>query len=301
VGKTSEYFIPDAFALGVGARLYKSGDLARYLPDGNLESLGRIDHQVKIRGFRIEPGEIEAVIRRHPAVAEAVVVAREDTPGEKRLVAYLAPRPETALSIGDLRDFLKQELPEYMSPAAYVALAALPLTENGKLDRQALPAPEASSESERGYVAPRTQVEQRLAEIWSQVLGVDQVGVHSDFFDLGGHSLLATQVISRARSAFQVELPLRALFEHTTISGLGRKVEQAIEIGRGAQAPPLVRAPRDGRRLPLSFAQQRLWFIEQWEPGAATYNITGAVRLQGTLDLDALESAVNAIIGRLGS
>jgi amino acid adenylation domain-containing protein len=301
-GKTSEYFVPAPFATEIGARLYKSGDLARYLPDGNLEYLGRIDHQVKIRGFRIEPGEIEAAIRRHPSIApliaEAVVVAREDTPGEKRLVAYLVAKPETALSVSDLRDFLKQELPEYMSPAAYVALSALPLTENGKLDRHALPAPEAGSESEQGYVAPHTLVEQRLAEIWSQVLGVDRVGVYSDFFDMGGHSLLATQVISRTRSAFQVELPLRALFEHPTVSELGRKVEQAIEVGRGAQAPPLVRAPRDSRRLPLSFAQQRLWLIEQLEPGAATYNITGAVRLQGTLDLDALESAINEIVRR---
>jgi amino acid adenylation domain-containing protein len=298
-GKTSEYFIPDAFARVAGTRLYKSGDLARYLPDGNLEYLARIDHQVKIRGFRIEPGEIEAAIRRHPLVAEVVVVAREDTPGEKRLVAYLVARPETTLSISDLRDFLRRELPEYMAPAAYVALDALPLTENGKLDRQALPAPEGtSSELERGYVAPRTLVEQRLAEIWSQVLGVDQVGVHSDFFDLGGHSLLATQVMSRARSAFQVELPLRILFEHPTISELGRKVEQAIGIGSGFQAPPLVRAPRDGQRAPLSFAQQRLWFIEQLEPGAATYNIPGAVRLQGTLDLDALESVINEIVRR---
>jgi len=278
-GKTSEYFIPDAFARVAGTRLYKSGDLARYLPDGNLEYLARIDHQVKIRGFRIEPGEIEAAIRRHPSVAEVVVVAREDTPGEKRLVAYLVARPETTLSISDLRDFLRRELPEYMAPAAYVALDALPLTENGKLDRQALPAPEgASSELERGYLAPRTLVEQRLAEIWSQVLGVDQVGVHSDFFDLGGHSLLATQVMSRARSSFQVELPLRVLFEHPTISELGRKVEQAIGIGSGFQAPPLVRTPRDGQRAPLSFAQQRLWFIEQLEPGAATYNIPGAAR-----------------------
>ena len=298
-GKTSEYFIPDAFARVAGTRLYKSGDLARYLPDGNLEYLARIDHQVKIRGFRIEPGEIEAAIRRHPSVAEVVVVAREDTPGEKRLVAYLVARPETTLSISDLRDFLRRELPEYMAPAAYVALDALPLTENGKLDRQALPAPEGtSSELERGYLAPRTLVEQRLAEIWSQVLGVDQVGVHSDFFDLGGHSLLATQVMSRARSAFQVELPLRVLFEHPTISELGRKVEQAIGIGSGFQAPPLVRTPRDGQRAPLSFAQQRLWFIEQLEPGAATYNIPGAVRLQGTLDLDALESVINEIVRR---
>ena len=298
-GKTSEYFIPDAFARVAGTRLYKSGDLARYLPDGNLEYLARIDHQVKIRGFRIEPGEIEAAIRRHPSVAEVVVVAREDTPGEKRLVAYLVARPETTLSISDLRDFLRRDLPEYMAPAAYVALDALPLTENGKLDRQALPAPEGtSSELERGYLAPRTLVEQRLAEIWSQVLGVDQVGVHSDFFDLGGHSLLATQVMSRARSAFQVELPLRVLFEHPTISELGRKVEQAIGIGSGFQAPPLVRTPRDGQRAPLSFAQQRLWFIEQLEPGAATYNIPGAVRLQGTLDLDALESVINEIVRR---
>jgi len=226
-GKTAECFVPAPFGMEAGARVYRSGDLAHHQPDGNLEYLGRIDHQVKIRGFRIELGEIETALRRHPSLEEVVVVVREDTPGEKRLAAYLVAKPERALAISELREILKRELPEYMAPTAYVMLHALPMTESGKLDRRALPAPaEANVEAGQCYVAPRTLIEQRLADIWSEVLGLDKVGVNNDFFELGGHSLLATRVASRIRDAFQVELPLRRLFEAPTIADLALVVLQ---------------------------------------------------------------------------
>jgi acyl carrier protein len=202
------------------------------LPDGKLEYLGRLDHQVKIRGFRIELGEIEAALCRHPSIEEVVVVVREDIPGEKRLIAYLVAKRERELSISELREFLKRELPEYMSPGGYVALGELPLTENGKLDRRALPAPERSNvEMAQGYVAPMGPVEEALADIWSEVLRVEKVGVKDDFFDLGGHSLLLTQVVSRIRSTFSLNLPLRALFENPTIKQLSVAIaaEQLLE------------------------------------------------------------------------
>src|SRR5205807_1891235 len=191
-------------------RLYKTGDLARYLPDGNIEFLGRMDHQVKIRGFRIELGEIEAVLGQHPAVREAVVLAREDAAGDKRLVAYIVSDQQPAPMSTELRSFLREKLPDYMVPPAFVLLDALPRTPNGKVDRQALPAPEwASLESAKAFVAPRTPGEELLVGIWAQVPGVEQVGIHDNFFELGGHSLLVTQVISRIRNTFQVDLPLR--------------------------------------------------------------------------------------------
>ncbi|HKX31862.1 MAG TPA: amino acid adenylation domain-containing protein, partial [Blastocatellia bacterium] len=296
-GRTSEVFVPDPFANEAGRRLYKSGDLARYLPDGNLEFLGRIDHQVKIRGFRIELGEIEARLGRHPALQAAIVLAREDHPGEKRLAAYLVARPEATVSIGQLRDFLRAELPEYMVPAAYVMLEALPLTENGKLDRRALPIPEtARSGVEPDYVAPRTPAEQILAGIWSQVLGLDRVGRNDNFFDLGGHSLLATQAVSRVRGAFQVELPLKELFEHPTVSELAAILGSGFENGEAAP-PPLTRVSRD-ERLQLSFAQQRLWFMEQLDPGNPVFNCHGALRLDGLLNLHALGSAIDLVVSR---
>jgi acyl carrier protein len=219
-GLTAERFVPNPFAATPGERLYRTGDLARYLPDGNLEFLGRIDHQVKVRGYRIELGEIEATLTAHPAVREAVVVAREEGAGEKRLVAYVVGEASGA----ELRAFVRSKLPEYMVPSAFVALAALPLTANGKIDRRALPAPEGRPEQERAYVAPRTPVEEVLAGIWAEVLRLDRVGVQDNFFDLGGHSLLATQVVSRLREAFSVELPLRALFETPTIMDLAEAI-----------------------------------------------------------------------------
>jgi amino acid adenylation domain-containing protein len=218
---TAEKFIPNPFSDQPGARLYKTGDLARYLADGNIEFLGRIDRQVKIRGYRIELGEIEAVLSQHSTVREAVVLAREDSPGDRRLVVYVVAAPGSVPSVTELRRFLQQKLPEYMVPSVFVFVDALPLTHNGKLDRKALPAPDTSRpELEGTYTAPRTPTEKMLAKIWAEVLKIDKIGIHDNFFNLGGHSLLATQVMSRIRDAFQIDIPLRALFEQPTVEEL---------------------------------------------------------------------------------
>ena len=311
---TAEKFIPDPFRVLPGARMYKTGDLARYRPDGNIEFLGRTDHQVKIRGFRIELGEIEAALGRHPAVREAVVMAREDKPGdpsaslltdpstslriEKRLVAYVVAEREPLPTTTDLRNFLKEKLPEYMVPAVFVLLDALPLMPNGKIDRRALPSPDRSRpELDKVFVAPRTPTEESLVEIWVQLLNIERVGVHDNFFDLGGHSLLATQLVSRMREAFQVEIPLRRLFEAPTVAGLAESIEAARQAGQLLLAPPILPVPRNGD-LALSFAQQRLWFFDQLEPGLSAYNIPAAVRFQGPLNLAALERSLNEIVKR---
>jgi acyl carrier protein len=210
-------------------RLYRTGDRARYLPDGDIEYLGRSDNQVKIRGFRVELGEIEAALNQHPAVRESVVIAREDVLGDRRLVAYVALRQESAPALGELRGFLKQRLPDYMVPSAFVPLQRLPLTPSGKVDRRALPVPDqARPELGKSFVAPRSPIEEVLAGIWREVLGVEQVGVDDNFFELGGHSLLATQVISRLRHSFQVDMPLRCLFEAPTLADLAVAVIQLL-------------------------------------------------------------------------
>ncbi|MFL6203250.1 MAG: non-ribosomal peptide synthetase, partial [Thermoanaerobaculia bacterium] len=218
---TAQRFVPDPFALSpasAGARLYRSGDLARRLPDGDLEYLGRIDQQVKIRGFRIELGEIEAVLSRHPAVSQVIVLVRED-----KLVAWYVPVGET--SAADLRAALGRELPDYMIPAWFVPLPSLPLTANGKVDRKALPAPDASR-PEKEFVAPEGPVQERLAGIWSEVLKLERIGARDNFFELGGHSLLATQVLSRMKKSFGVELALRTLFDSPTVAGLAEAIIQ---------------------------------------------------------------------------
>jgi non-ribosomal peptide synthetase component F len=230
---TSERFIPDQFSAEPGARLYLTGDRARYLADGNIEFLGRIDHQVKIRGFRVELGEIEVVLSQHPAVRETVVIVSGDE--DKRLIAYLVSRDEQRATLSELRQYLKQRLPEYMIPSGYVWLEKIPLTSNGKLDRRALPATdEAGTARGREYVAPSGPVEEALAGIWSELLGVEKVGVHDDFFELGGHSLLLTQVVSRIRAAFSLDLPLRAMFDAPTIRQLGLAI--AVEQLREADS-----------------------------------------------------------------
>src|SRR5262249_48222973 len=208
-----------------GQRLYKTGDLARYLPDGNIEFLGRLDHQVKIRGFRIEVGEIETLLLQHPAIQEAVVLAREDQPGNPRLVAYLVPNTDPAPSVSDLRRHLQEKLPDYMLPAAVVMLAALPLTPNGKVDRQALPAPDSDRpDLAAAFAPPRTPTEALLVGIWEEALRLERIGIHDGFFELGGHSLLATQVVSRAREGLGCEIPLRWIFEAPTIATLAEKI-----------------------------------------------------------------------------
>jgi amino acid adenylation domain-containing protein len=296
---TAEKFIPDPFSTEPGARLYRTGDLARYLADGQIEFAGRVDFQVKIRGSRIELGEIESALGEHPSVRRAVVTAREDVPGDKRLVAYVVARQGTAdVAAPGLRAFLQERLPDYMIPAAFVLLDALPLNSNGKVNRDALPAPDQlRDEPEHEYVAPRTPVEELLASVWQQLLGVERVGIHDNFFALGGHSLLATQVVSQLRKAFRIELPLRTLFERPDLAQLAESIEATLKGGREASASPITRARRD-EPLPLSFAQQRLWFLYQLDPHSAFYNIPAHLRLSGKLDADALKRALNEIVSR---
>ncbi len=302
---SAEKFVPDPFSREPGRRLYRTGDLVRHLPDGRLEFLGRSDHQVKLRGFRIEPGEIEAVLAAHPGVKEAVVLVREVPPGDKRLVAYAVPKPHAAAAgdalADDVRAFLREKLPEFMVPSACVLLESLPLSPSGKIDRAALPAvaepgrpkPEAASAD------PRTPIEEILAGIWSRVLGVDRVGRHDNVFELGGHSLLATQIISRVRQTFRVELPLRHLFESPTVAELARVIAEARhgEMLPAAASPPLEPVGREAE-LPLSFAQQRLWFLQQLDPGSPSYNIPAAFRLTGRLEPAVLEACFREIVRR---
>ncbi|HEV7783775.1 MAG TPA: non-ribosomal peptide synthetase, partial [Thermoanaerobaculia bacterium] len=227
---TAERFVPDPWAAEPGARLYRTGDLVRLLPMDDLEFLGRVDDQVKIRGFRVELREVETALGLHPAVAEAVVAAREDVPGDRRLAAYFVPRdPAASLGPAELRAFLKERLPEYMVPAAFVALEALPLTPSGKVDRRALPAPGgARPEREGDFVTPRTAAEETVAAIWREVLGLDRVGATDNFFELGGHSLLLPQVMHRLRSAFQIEIPLRTLFDEPSVESLALALEEIL-------------------------------------------------------------------------
>ncbi|WP_164020351.1 non-ribosomal peptide synthetase, partial [Pyxidicoccus trucidator] len=289
---TAERFIPNPFSSAPGERLYRTGDKVRWLADGHLEYLGRIDFQVKLRGFRIELGEIEAVLSSHPSVREAVVVLRED-----RLVAYAVPQPEHSLDATSLRSFLQQRLPEYMVPSAFVSLAALPLTTSDKVDRKALPAPDGALAAGVEFVAPRNETEQRLAALWSEVLRVERVGIHDNFFELGGHSLLVTQVVSRIRASLGVELPLSTLFEAPTLEALARTVETSTQAARTLAQPPLRPVERTGA-LPLSFAQQRLWFLDQLVPDSALYNVPAPLRLEGTLDTAALERSLTELVRR---
>ncbi|MFO0572465.1 MAG: amino acid adenylation domain-containing protein [Polyangia bacterium] len=299
---SAERFIADPLG-APGDRLYRSGDWVRYRPDGNLEYLGRIDQQIKIRGFRIELGEIEEALGQHPEVQAAVVTLRADTPSDKRLVAYVVPRSaagEPGLP-SRLRASLEQKLPSYMVPAHLITLSELPLTPNGKVDRRALPAPDQSRPELRAeYVAPRTYIEEELAAIFSEVLGVEKVGVNDSFFELGGHSLLVTRALFRVRDVFHVELPMRAVFEAPTLAGLARHLE-LLQPGRGGRSvPAIVHTPPDRRegRLPLSFAQQRLWFLGRLLPDAPSYNEPVTIRFRGAVDVPALERALGEILRR---
>lgn len=296
---TAERFVPDPFAHEKGARLYRTGDLARYLADGTIEFLGRIDHQVKVRGFRIELGEIEIALESCHGVREAVVVLREDSPSVKRLVAYIVPDDGAELVTDHVRSHLKEKLPEYMVPSAIVVMASLPLTPSGKVDRRSLPPPDSMECDGGPGEAPRTPVEEVLCSIWASVLHVEKVGTSENFFDLGGHSLLATQVISRVRSAFGVEMPLRRMFETPTVAGLAAAIDAALRAGETLKTPPLRRTSRDGEpALPLSFAQQRLWYLNQLEPDSASYNLPSPVRLRGKLQVEALQKALTEIVRR---
>ncbi|HWN45605.1 MAG TPA: amino acid adenylation domain-containing protein, partial [Thermoanaerobaculia bacterium] len=296
-GLTAERFRPNPLLASPaeGDRVYRTGDLGRYLSDGAVEFAGRADFQVKLRGFRIELGEVEAALARYPGMRECVVIAREDRPGERRLVGYLigdfVPEPR------DLRAFLGSRLPDYMVPSAFVALPALPLTRTGKVDRRALPPPgEERRDADR--MVGKSPVEELLAGIWAELLGAADVAPHQNFFELGGHSLLATRMISRVRAVLGVELPLRSVFEEPTLSGFAALAER-VRLGdaEGALVPPLVRVPRGGS-LPSSFAQQRLWFLDQLEPGSFAYNLAGAVRLEGALDVADMAGALSGIVRR---
>ncbi|MEW6736579.1 MAG: amino acid adenylation domain-containing protein, partial [Acidobacteriota bacterium] len=295
---TSEKFIPNPFTGKPGTRLYKTGDLARYLPDGNIEFLERIDTQVKVRGFRIELGEIEAVLSEHPAIDQAVVLTKDDDSGKKRLVAFLLAKRDIVTTSNELKNYLRQRLPEYMLPAGFVMLERMPLTPNGKINKSALLALNNNESTlEENTVAARTPIEELLVGIWEEVLGQKCVSTHHNFFELGGHSLSATQVLSRLLEVFQVELPLNSMFEAPTVAGLAEKIEIARRAKEESSVLPLKPIQRD-KFLPTSFAQQRLWFLHQMEPDNAFYNISMGIRISGNLDRDVLLESFNRIIDR---
>src|SRR5258708_408584 len=291
---TAERFVPDPTGEKNGERLYRTGDIARRLSEGRLEFIGRSDHQVKVRGYRIELAEIEAALSQCEGVGQAGVIAREDESGERQLTGYVTAQ-NAVLSQDALKSALREKLPDFMVPGTVLVLEAMPLMANGKVDRKALPSPRR--DKHEGGANARTPVEEILASIWGEVLKLERVSVHEDFFALGGHSLSATQVIARISRALSVDLPLRAMFESPTVAGLAELVERARPKGPTPPIPPL-RPARRTPRLPLSFAQQRLWFIEQLDPGRDTYNIPGAVRLTGELLVPALERAFAELVNR---
>ncbi len=295
---TAERFVADSFSTDFRARMYRTGDLGRYRADGNIEFLGRNDDQVKVRGYRIELGEIEAQLRAHAGVREAVVVAREDEGSQKRLVGYYiaeaGEEPEVASLREDLKEHLRKRLPEYMVPAALVRLEALPLTANGKLDRKALPAPEAEAYAHEDYEEPRGEVEVAVAQIWQQLLRVDRVGRQDNFFELGGHSLLAVTLVGRVLQVFGVEVSVQAVFQRPRLAALAQEIEHGVV----QSVPTMERADRDGE-LELSFTQQRLWFLTQLDQRASrAYHIAMGLRLRGRLERQALKAALDRIVYR---
>ncbi|HKX28592.1 MAG TPA: amino acid adenylation domain-containing protein [Blastocatellia bacterium] len=293
---TAERFRPDPFGSSGGERMYRTGDEGRYLPDGNLTYLGRGDRQVKVRGYRIELGEIEAALRTHPDVKQSVVMVNEDGPGRKRLVGYVVSGGRATAA--ELKHHLRERIPDYMVPEAVLFLDEMPVTANGKIDRKRLSQIEIEVRSEEQEPAgSRTAIEEIVAGIFAEVLGLERGRPDDNFFENGGHSLLATQVVSRVKSAFSVELNVRAIFEEPTVAGLAHRIEAAIRGGERQDAPPLIRAPREGALL-LSYAQQSLWFIEQLELGQAIYNSPTAVKLEGRLKLEILEAVINEIVKR---
>ncbi len=296
---TAERFIANPFNHQGRGRLYKTGDLARYRRDGQIEFLGRRDRQVKIRGLRIELAEIEAALTQHPGLRECVVQFRDDPKGDSYLVAYAVPSSASACSPGDLSNFLQGKLPKYMVPAVFMMRETLPRLSSGKVDRQALPVPDLSQRSmETKFVAPRTPTEKVLSRIWSELLNLEQVGIYDNFFELGGHSLLATQLVSSVRQNLSVELPLTTVFSSPTVASLNQTITELRTTQSGFTLPPIKPQQADSEQLPLSWAQERLWFIDQLESGSATYNIPMAMRLIGELDLTVLEQTLCEIVRR---
>ena len=297
--QTAERFVPDSVSGESGKRLYRTGDVVRYVgTEGELEFIGRIDEQVKVRGYRVELGEVEAVLSSHERVREAVVIAKDDVSGVKRLIAYVVPAQDHASANGieELSDFLKEKLPDYMVPSAIVMLNQLPLNAHGKVAVAQLPTP-SMSENEEHDEAPQGAIEEVVAGIWSEVLGVEQVGRRANFFALGGHSLQAMRVVARVREAFKIDLPLRQFLDAPLLVDLAANIQKALQDNQELRLPPLERATRD-RALPLSFAQQRLWFLHQLNPESPAYNMRHAVRLVGPLDVNTLERALVEIVER---
>lgn len=287
-----EELTQERFILIDGQRFYRTGDLGRYDADGNVEILGRSDFQIQLRGMRVEPGEIEITLRQCPGVRDSVVALKPLRRDEEGLVAYVVLDPAQPATTDTMRRFLQAKLPDYMVPSAFQVLEALPLNMNGKVDRKALPDPDLSQGADTPYVAPRTDLEQALAAAWANVLGVEQVGIESDFFMLGGHSLLAAQAIAQIQDTLQIDVPLRRLFEFPTIAGLAGHIENA------PQERHIIPKRPDPNSALLSFAQQRLWFLDQLEPGSYTYHICKAIRLQGPLNVEALQQTLDAIVER---
>ena len=295
---TAERFLPDPFSPQPGMRLYSTGDLARVQSDGRLEFRGREDGQIKLRGFRVETSEIETALARHPDL-KATVVTLSERPSGKDLVAYIVPKDGTIPDNSSLRRFLADRLPDFMLPSFFVPLERLPVSRNGKIDRKALPAPDLSRpELTSSYVQPQTELEQVLAEIWSSVLGVERVGRDDSFFELGGHSLSATQLVSRLREFFHVELPLAALFDQPTISGLAQRLEATLKNGSQDALEPIRADGKKAATAPLSLSQQRLWFLDQLSPGDSVYNLPVRLQLRGPLDFEALERSFREIVQR---
>ncbi len=294
---SQEKFIPNPFN---NSKLYKTGDLATFLPDGNIEFLGRVDNQVKIRGFRIELDEIEKLLIQHPNVNQSVVIAREYSPGDRRLVAYIVLNQKPDAIASKLKQFLQEKLPNYMVPGVFVILDSLPLTPNGKVDRRNLPAPDRLRPNlEETFVAPRNPIEAKLAAIWAELLGFEQIGVHDNFFNLGGHSLIAAQILSRVREGFPVELSFHQIFANPTVARLAGQIEQHSNLHHHQQwqRPAIQPTPRSGK-LPVSFAQERVYFIQEVAPEGSAYQAQATLRLTGQLDLAVLQQCLNEIVRR---
>ena len=295
--QTAERFVPDSVSGESGKRLYRTGDVVRYVgTEGELEFVGRVDEQVKVRGYRVEPGEVEAILSSHEQVRQAVVITRKDRDGQDYLTAYVVARKHDDTTAEELRGFLQQSLPDYMVPSAIVMLDELPLNAHGKIAADQLPAPETREAAEQDE-EPRGAIEEVVAAIWSEVLGVKRVGRRASFFALGGHSLQAMRVVARVRDAFQIDLALRRFLDEPVLADVASNIRNALQNHDELRLPPLERISRD-EALPLSFAQQRLWFIHQLNPESPVYNMRHAVRLLGQLDVDTLEQSLVAIVQR---